>query len=152
MNAYQFAMLFIFINAGIFMMAGIGVFGEEISEDSTILGWFQDVGEYEDEVGGFAKIAISIGGGVLVVAIAGVMLLGSTRVGNLAVGTPQGWAILIFAVMFFGTTVSSLDIMNGFKEHIPGFWMIQGIYLLIAGIVALMALVQFGGGGTKSHD
>lgn len=152
MNGYQFAILFILINAGIFLMAGIGVFGDEISEHSTILSWFEDVKVYEDEIGGFGTIAAAIGGGILVVAIAGVMLLGSTRVGNLALGTPQGWAILVFAVMFCGTTVSSLDIMNGFAEHIPGFRMIQGIFLLIAGIIALMAIVQFGGGGTKAHD
>ena len=150
MNAYDLMMLLIFINAGIFIVASIDVFGTDISEDSAILSWFDNVDILEDDIGVFSTITSVIAGGLLI-GLAIAMWTGATRFGNIGSSSPQGWAILIFVATFVISCAAVHNILFGISKHVTGFAVFQGVFLLVEFLALLMAIVQFGGGGVKTH-
>jgi len=150
MNAYDLMMLLIFINAGIFIVASIDVFGTDISEDSAILSWFDDLSLFKEDVSASNSIIGILGAGLLI-AIAVAIWTGATKYGNIGSSSPQGWAILLFIATFAISCAVAHNILFGITKHVPGFGVFQGIFILVEFISLLMAIVQFGGGGVKSH-
>lgn len=149
MNAYHLAMLFIFINAGILIVASIDVFGSDITEGITIMNLFES-DDPEGNILGHTIVPISFAATIIGLTI--VMFLGSVRVvGSTAGPSSQGWAYVAFTITFWISCWPAFDVMNSIANRIPGFTIFVGIFALVSLLIFIMALVQLALTGVKSH-
>jgi len=147
MRAYNFCMLIIYINIGFAVVASLNVFGSEIESHTTgIISLSETILT--------AKFTIPLIG-VDVTApmvLAGLMVTGSILVYNTTPGPqPSGVAIGAFAIVFWGSLTSTGIIIGSFTDDFPATGMFYAIFLLVSTLMFLMALIQMGSGGHKSH-
>ena len=150
MDAYRFAMVIILINAGIFIIASCNVFGDDITEGSTILGWFSSQ-ENSPESSIFAPSigGIAIGGTIVALTIA--MFWGSVRVIGSSPPSPEGWAYVAFTIVFWLSFASAYDILYTIAKRVPGLSVFNAVFTVVAILIFVMALIQFSTSGVKSH-
>ena len=139
MRAYNMAMATIFINAGIYVVGILGMFGS-IGNDS-----FMDIFTT------FANPIITIAGVEVrgIDAIAGALAIGTIVFLNSNAVNDRGIAYTIFTVIFWGSFgIASVSLS---EIALPGVEVFYTIYFLAACLIFIMALVQMPMGGQKSH-
>lgn len=145
MRAYDLCMVIIFINVG---FAFIGAFfadaftseitshADSIEGLQTVLttGWFDVMGFTFTTMHAFA-LALVIG----------TILILNSKPGPSSQGVSYG----IFTIVFWGGITSTWGVLKGFD--VPGIDFIYTMFVLVATLVFIMALIQMSTGGQKSH-
>jgi len=139
MRAYNMGMATIFINAGIYIVGLMGMFGN-IGNDSfmSVFNTFATpiITVAGVPIRGIDAIAIAL-------AVATIVVLNSNAIND------RGIAYTVFAIMFWGSfglasvSLSSIDL--------PGIEIMYSIFFLAAVLIFVMAFVQMPTGGQKSH-
>lgn len=146
MNAFYLCMVFIFINAGIVLVAGLNIFGNDLVQQSFLLSAIFSVNTSEATI-----TAAVVGIGVM--GLASALALAASKVNLLT--NIQGVAIGAFATVFWISFGSALDILLAilsvlFPEGNYGN-IVFGIFFATGVFIFIMALVQFAAGGVKTH-
>lgn len=146
MNAYDLAMLFIFICAGISLIANVGIFGSEFNEGNGVSWMFSGNGEANV----FQMGNVILAGGIVAL---GVFMYGATYrvVGTTPTGTAQGVAYLAFSGIFWTAFLQAYSILYTIQTRLEGFALFTGIFLVAAVLIFIMGLIQLAVGGVKTH-
>lgn len=141
MKAYDLSMGLIFLNAGIYITASFGLFGD-LSELASIFDSLNflytpmfTLPGVDYAVKGIDLIALALAGGTIV-------LLNSNAIND------RGLSYIVFATIFWGSFVLTSLVFN--KIDIPGFSVFYSVFLLAATLLFAITLIQMPTGGQKS--
>ena len=137
MNAYLYAMLLIFANAGVFMMSMLGVFGSRIN---TFDFFAKSVGEIPPQY---------LIGGTIVLAV--VLAAGTASLVGTKIVSAQGVAYVAFSLIFWAAFGTAFSIIAAIPFTAIGL-IILPVFFGINVLVFIMALLQMASGGFKTHD
>lgn len=156
MNAYYLAMLFIFLNIGVYMVANLGVFSDDLLAETTIGSFFyeKDFGDKLSEKGneqGLSSKLLNFLPLISVGALALALVLASARIFDTQAVTPEGIAYAGFAIIFWVPFGLTLDLFNTISTRFPGFGIFTGIFFAIGSLIFCMGLIQLVTGGVKAH-
>jgi hypothetical protein len=145
MNAYLYAMLMIFANAGVFMVAKLGVFGSRMSGFDFFTA--ATTGTEADPI----IPAIYWAGGTIL--LAGLLAAGTIKVlgTNLTATTAQGMTYVVFSLIFWASFLAAFSIMLAIPLDAMRLILVP-VFLGINIFVFIMALFQMVTGGFKAHD
>lgn len=145
MKAYDLCMGIIFINIGFAFLGAFfnDAFTSEVTGHASSIQTLQTVLTTPlFSVGGFSFTTMWL--------LAGAMVVGTFLILNSKPGpSSQGIAYAAFTIVFWGGMTSTWVILTGFD--IPGVNFIYTMFVLIATLVFVIALVQMATGGQKTH-
>jgi hypothetical protein len=145
MKAYDISMGLIFINAGIYLVATMNLFGDL----SGVTGLFESLSIFYEPVITIAGVPIK-GIDALAVALAAgtVVVLNSNAIND------RGIAMAAFSIIFWGSFgISSLVFVKLINDlNLPGIAEFYSIFLLASTFIFVMTLVQMPTGGQKSFE
>lgn len=139
MKAYDLAMGLIFINAGIYIVATMNLFGDL----SSVGGIFESLSIFTDPLITVAGIPIKG-----IDAIAAFLAGGTIVVYNSNAINDRGIAMIAFSAVFWGSFLLTSVVFN--KINLPGIAEIYTVFLLAATLIFVMTLIQMPTGGQKS--
>lgn len=150
MRAYNLAMVLICVNAGIYIIATMGIFGD-MSEISSI---FPQLNSYTEPIITVAGVEIK---GIDLIAAA--LATATIIVLNTNAVNDRGIAYTIFTIVFWGSfgvssiVISKFGYYNDQSEWVtfPGIEIFYTVFFLISVMIFLISLVQLPTGGQKTH-
>lgn len=143
MNAYDMAMILIFINCGFMIVVSMGV---DIIPDSTdgfvqLMNWFA--------TGTFTVFGIQVSSMTAVAAVfagATIVVLNSNPI------TDKGLSIIMFTAVFWGSLITTSAIIGAIlNDYRVGLGVFYTIFFIAATLIFINALVQISTGGQQSH-
>jgi len=141
MKAYDLAMGLIFLNAGIYIVATMNLFGDL----SGVAGTFEALTIFTTPIINIPLVGEAKGIDLIAVAIAGgtVVFYNSNAIND------RGIAVIAFSAVFWGSFLITSAVIT--KFDFPGITEFYAIFLLAATLIFVMTLVQMPTGGQKSY-